>query len=235
MKIMIVGGSGGIGTALIKAVLNAYPGATIIATWHQHKGKLQDARVEWTKLDATSEVEVSTIAHRIDHLDILINAVGFLHSPEWMPEKTIKQFDPVLLNKNISINTLPSLLLAKYFGTGLKSDKPTFFIVVSAKVGSIEDNKIGGWLSYRTSKAALNMAVKTISIEWKQKIPNCCVLLFHPGTTDTELSRPFQKHLPTGQLHSADLTADALLQLIQQSTPEDSGRFYSFDGSEIPW
>ena len=183
----------------------------------------------------SNEEEVETLSTQVGCLDILINAVGFLHSPNHRPEKSIKEFASGFFEKNMITNTLPGILLAKHFMSTLKSDKNTFFLVVSARVGSISDNRIGGWLSYRTSKAALNMAIKTISIEWKQKVPNCCVLLFHPGTTDTELSKPFQRNLPEGQVHSPDITAGALLDLIKSSSPSDSGKFISFDGSELPW
>jgi len=152
-----------------------------------------------------------------------------------MPEKTIKNFDLEFFYKNISANTLPGVLLAKHFMTSMNKQNNTFFIVLSAKIGSISDNKTGGWLSYRASKSALNMAIKTISMEWKIKVPNCCVLLFHPGTTDTDLSKPFQKNLPEGQLHSPEVTAKSLFDLIEKSNPNDSGKFISFDGSEITW
>ncbi len=107
--------------------------------------------------------------------------------------------------------------------------------VLSAKVGSIADNRLGGWYSYRASKAALNMLVRTTAIEWQHRLPNATVLALHPGTTDSRLSRPFQQRLPPGQLHSPTRTGEALSRIIDSAEPEVSGRFYSWDGSLLPW
>ena len=235
MKILVLGGSGGIGFAVLRCLLHEYPEAEVVATYHTRPLAFQHARLKWLKLNVSEEQEIENLSNEVGPLDILVNAVGFLHSSSNKPEKTIKDFDSSFFQKNISSNTLPSILLAKYFMNALRSDNKTFFIVLSAKVGSISDNRAGGWLSYRASKSALNMAIKTISIEWKRKLPSCCVLLFHPGTTDTKLSKPFQKNLPDGQLHSPEVTAKALLELIKRSGPSDSGKFINLDGTEIDW
>ena len=227
MKIVIVGGSGGIGLPIVKSFLRLYSNA--------HYPDFQHPRLQWQKLDVTREDEIKNLSNQAGPTDILVNAVGILHTLNHRPEKSIKEFDPEFFKENITTNTLPSILLAKHFMSSLKSVNHTFYVVVSAKIGSISDNRVGGWLSYRASKAALNMTIKTISIEWKEKIPNCCVLLFHPGTTNTQLSKPFQKNLPQGQVHSPELTASALIDLIQNSNPSDTGKFISFDGNEIPW
>ena len=212
-----------------------YPDAQIIATYNTHSANFEHPQVTWVKLDATVEQDIERLAGTIGQLDILVNTIGFLHSLNEKPEKTIKNFEQAFFEKNIRLNTLPSLLLAKHFMQSLQSETITYFVVLSARVGSISDNRVGGWLSYRASKSALNMAMKTISIEWKRALPNCCVLLFHPGTTDTDLSKPFQRNLPDGQLHSAEATAKALLALIKRSGPADSGKFVSFDEAEIGW
>jgi len=235
MKILIVGGSGGIGFAILRCFLHSYPDAQIIATYSTHPLSFEHDNLKWLELDITDEPAIERLSNEIGAIDILVNAVGFLHSSDNKPEKTIKGFDSAFFHQNILSNTLPSILLAKHFMHSLRSGNKTFFIVLSAKVGSISDNRAGGWLSYRVSKSALNMAIKTISIEWQRRLPNCCVLLFHPGTTDTALSKPFQKNLPEGQLHSPDVTAKALLELIERSGPDDSGKFVSFDGTEIGW
>ncbi|MBE8168900.1 MAG: SDR family NAD(P)-dependent oxidoreductase [Shewanella sp.] len=235
MRILIVGGSGGIGLSLVKKCLDFYAYAELFATFHSHNVEFKHPRLKWQKLDVTNEKEIAQLATRFESLDIPINAVGFLHSENHQPEKSIDIFDIDFFSKNIQINTLPSILLAKYFKHSLTSNKHTVYVVLSVKIGSIKDNKIGGWLSYRTSKAALNMAIKTISIEWQRKLPNCCVLSFHPGTTDTELSKPFQRNLNKGQLHTSSFTSESILKLISTATPSDSGKFYSFNGEEIEW
>lgn len=235
MNILIVGGSGGIGLAILKAFTQHYADAEIIATYHNHLPDLQHPRLRWVRLDITKEPQIASLSLELGAITILINAVGMLHNDKHKPEKSIKQFDTDFYYQNIALNTLPNILLAKYFMSSLRSNEQTFFIALSARIGSIADNRTGGWISYRSSKAALNMAIKTISIEWKQKIPGCCVLLFHPGTTDTNLSKPFQRNLPENQLHSPESTASALLKIINNSTCNDSGKFISYEGSDIEW
>ncbi|WP_420590144.1 SDR family NAD(P)-dependent oxidoreductase [Bacterioplanoides sp.] len=235
MKILIAGGSGGIGLASIHTCLQRYPDAQIYASYRTTQPEFDHPRVHWHLLDINDEQSLADLAKTLGKIDILINAIGFLHSETKRPEKALKQFDVDFFQQNINSNTLPSILLAKHFSTSLKSDNNSYFVALSARIGSISDNRSGGWLSYRCSKAALNMALKTIAIEWQRTVPNCCVLLFHPGTTDTGFSKPFQKNLPCGQLHSAEVTANALLDLIADSTPADSGRFASFDGNDIDW
>ncbi|BFM17490.1 SDR family oxidoreductase [Maricurvus nonylphenolicus] len=235
MKILIVGGSGGIGLAIVRTFLQHYSDADIIATYHNHLPGVENPRLRWVQLDITDEQQIKALAAELGSITILINAVGMLHSNNHKPEKSIKQFDADFYNQNIALNTLPSILLAKHFMSSLRAAEQTYFIALSARIGSITDNASGGWISYRSSKAALNMAIKTISIEWKQKVPTCCVLLFHPGTTDTGLSKPFQRNLPESQLHSAEFTAAALLNIINHSSSDDSGKFVSYDGSEIEW
>ena len=235
MKILIIGGSGGIGSALVKSCLDYYPDGDVIATYNTHCQDVVHPRLQWRQLDVTSEKEIEDLSIELGSIDLLINAVGFLHSKYKKPEKALDEFDTGFFYDNININTLPSILLAKHFMRSLQSGNKTYFVALSAKIGSISDNSIGGWLSYRVAKSALNMAMKTISIEWSRKMPNCCVLLFHPGTTDTELSKPFQRNLPKGQLHSVTYTAESLLELISNSSPEDSGRFISYNGSDIIW
>lgn len=236
MNILIIGGSGGIGLSVLKDCLRHYPDADVIATYHDRNIDFQHPRLQWRRLDVTSESDIQAFSQSTPPLNIIINAVGFLHSDIHRPEKSIQEFNCELFEKNISLNTLPSILIAKYFEKSLKAAKGnTFYIVLSARIGSIKDNNVGGWISYRISKAALNMAMKTISIEWKYKLPRCCILLFHPGTTDTQFSKPFQKNLPKHQVHSSAVTSESLLMLIKKSTPSDTGQFISFDGTEIDW
>lgn len=235
MKILIIGGSGGIGHALVASCIHDYPDATILATYHRHPGNLNHPRLQWLTLDVTNEQSIQKLSQDCGPLDILINAVGFLHEGKQRPEKTIDAFSVEFFTRNIQLNTLPSILIAKHFMGHLKADHSTCYAVFSARIGSISENHLGGWISYRSAKAALNMAIRTISLEWRRRSPNCCILLFHPGTTDTPLSKPFQKNLPNIQLQSPEFTADCLLHLIEKATPKDSGKFFSFDGAELPW
>ena len=174
-------------------------------------------------------------AHGIDQVDWIINAAGFLHGPAGGPEKSIRSVDPDFLLENIRINALPTLLLAKHFGPALKRSNAPLLATVSARVGSIEDNRLGGWYSYRISKAALNMALKTLSIEWKHSHRKGCVAALHPGTNDTGLSKPFQANVPEGGLFEPRYTADCFVDLLTRLKPSDSGRFWAWNGEPLPW
>jgi len=130
---------------------------------------------------------------------------------------------------------LPSLLLAKHLHSKFRHGRPGVFATVSAKVGSIEDNRLGGWFSYRASKAALNMCLKTLAIEWRRSLPNVAVAALHPGTTDTALSVPFQHNVPPEQLFTPRQSVDYLVEVLDGLKPAQSGQFLAFDGEELPW
>ncbi|WP_305417743.1 SDR family NAD(P)-dependent oxidoreductase [Photobacterium leiognathi] len=235
MQILILGGTGGIGSALINAYLSQGAVNHIHATYHSSQPTIEHPQLTWHRADVSKDSDVAKLLETFDQLDIVINTVGILHSGDKMPEKTITQFDSDFFNQNIATNVLPTLLLAKHLSPKLKSKTLNYFVTVSAKIGSIEDNHLGGWISYRSSKAALNMALKTISIEWKNKAFNTCVIAFHPGTTDTLLSKPFQRNVPQGNLQPPEQVAAALIHLLQRLSLEDNGKFFSYDGTEIPW
>ncbi len=235
MRILIIGGAGGIGAGMAAEAGQRYPDAEIHATFHRQPPPESVTNVTWHQLNAVDEQEVKALAGQFHQLDLLLNCVGVLHQDTRLPEKSINQFDPAFFSANLSINVLPSLLLARYFQTALGRSPLSRFVTVSAKVGSISDNRLGGWVSYRCSKAALNMALKTISIEWKRTRKNICVLSFHPGTTDTALSKPFQNRLPEGQLQTPERTAFYFFELLATLSAEDSGAFIDYAGNRLPW
>ncbi|MCC4774157.1 SDR family oxidoreductase [Vibrio cyclitrophicus] len=240
LQILVIGGSGGIGFAVVQHLLSElshfdFLDVQVDATYHSQCPALEDARLHWHQLDATNETEVAQLSARFNKLDWLINCVGMLHTPNLGPEKNLSSIDPEFFLKNISVNTLPSLLLAKHFTPVLRfSDNPKF-AVVSAKVGSISDNRLGGWYSYRSSKAALNMFIKTMSIEWQRTVKKGTVLVLHPGTTDTALSKPFQANVPEGKLFESSYVAHQLVDIISSAIPENSGNFYAYDGEQLTW
>ncbi|WP_133408390.1 SDR family NAD(P)-dependent oxidoreductase [Parashewanella tropica] len=236
MEILIIGGSGGIGQALIKEALRRFDYVTIYATYHRNKPQLKAPNLVWYSLDATNESQIHSLSQLFSHLDLLINAIGFLHTEKRLPEKSLQQFDDEFFAQNISLNTLPTLLLAKHFQSVLRNNgQLSHLAVLSARIGSISDNRLGGWISYRCSKAALNMAIKTISIEWQRTLKNCCLFGFHPGTTDTELSKPFQHNLKPKQLQTPRQTAERFYDVCQQLTETDSGCFVDYQAKSITW
>ena len=240
MNILIAGGSGGIGLAMVKEVVRRYPQATVHATYRtQQPNELNDAalinRVCWHQVDITQPEHVKVFSCQLSHLDWLINCVGMLHTSDKGPEKNVASLDAEFFLQNMTVNTLPSLLLAKHFTSKLKQSTGPRFATVSAKVGSISDNYLGGWYSYRSSKAALNMFLKTLSIEWQRTVKHGAVLALHPGTTDTALSKPFQANVPEGKLFNPDFVAKNLLDLIENSTAQDNGKFWAYDGECLLW
>ncbi|MFA0339018.1 SDR family oxidoreductase [Vibrio breoganii] len=238
MRIMIVGAGGGIGSALLEKCMEAYPFATFEATYLSNKPEFEAERVSWHRLDVTDERQVEELSHQFSQIDWIINCVGLLHCQHHGPEKSIKQLDADFFIENFRRNTLPTLLLAKYFQDKLMSSNQTDvakFVTLSARVGSIEDNRLGGWYSYRASKSALNMALKNLRNEWQRSHKPIAVLALHPGTTDTQLSEPFQRNLPEGQLMTPMQTAHLLLEQIDALDADSSGTFKDYAGETIPW
>jgi len=256
MLAIVVGGSGGIGSALVTQLRQQPDITAVIASYFQ--SDVADLSISVTpseppqdselaplyscQLDATDEASVKNFAdfaaRYVDHarpIKYLINCIGVLQTPELQPEKSIRNVDPHNLQQAISINSLPTLLLAKYLGPLLKSNTPCLFTTVSARVGSISDNRLGGWYSYRMSKAALNQALKCLAIEWQRAATNVIVVALHPGTTATALSEPFQANVPAGKLFTPAKTAGLLLQVLNSLQHSDSGKFLAYDGTEIGW
>ncbi|MGI9279727.1 MAG: SDR family NAD(P)-dependent oxidoreductase [Endozoicomonas sp.] len=237
MKILIAGGSGGIGHALVEVIQQEIPEAEIHATFFQSspKDKGQINSVVWHRADLTDVESVSQLSLEVGPVDWVINAIGMLHTQDHRPEKSVTQIEPEFFFKTVEVNVLPSLLLARCFQNNFKGSQSARFIALSARVGSIEDNRLGGWYSYRASKAALNMVLKTLSNEWRRIQPDGCVVAIHPGTVDTRLSEPFQKNVPPEKLFSASHSAYQMLQVILRLNSDQSGQFLAYDGSFIPW
>lgn len=241
MNVLVAGGSGGIGSALIRNMLDnrlsalAEPIEHIWATHWQSEPPFQHPLVTWVRMNAANEESVAAAARQVPHLTVLINGIGTLHGKRYAPEKTIKTFDPLALAANIDANTLPTLLLAKHFQQHFRGQGDTVFAALSARVGSISDNKLGGWYSYRASKAAMNMALKCLALEWQRSLPHMRVAALHPGTTDTQLSLPFQHNVSPAKLFSTERSAEQLIRIIKQLKHHDSGGFWSWDGTQLPW
>lgn len=235
MEIVIVGGNGGIGLAMVQEAVARFPDTQIQATYRRTQPDWHHQRVTWHQLDASVENEVEALSKVLNDVDWVINCVGMLHTQEKGPEKSLNALDGDFFQQTMAVNTLPTLLLAKHFTPILKRSISPKFATISAKVGSISDNQLGGWYSYRVSKAALNMFLKTMSIEWQRMVKHGVVLALHPGTTDTALSAPFQANVLTGKLFTPQRVAHDLIGLIEKASVQDSGSFLAYDGKSLPW
>lgn len=232
----IVGASGGIGSALCRALA----GSEAVASLHalSRSAPPDCASAIPSKLDIFDDASVEAAAARVaeaGELDLVIVATGILHSDSFMPEKAMQQLDADQLLDVFRINTVGPALVAKHFLPRLAKKRKSVFAVLSARVGSIADNRLGGWYSYRMSKAAVNMLVKTLSIEQARSRPQSIIAALHPGTVDTALSQPFSGRVPDEKLFSPDYAAERLLSVIDGLDAQDTGGFFAWDGKPIPW
>ncbi|XP_057433327.1 uncharacterized protein LOC130726114 [Lotus japonicus] len=252
---LVQGASRGIGLEFVKQLLENNEKEHVVATCRnpsastglfQLKDKFAD-RLSILQLDLTveSSIEASalSIKETYGHLNLLINASGILSIPEVLqPETTLSKVEKSSLMLAYEVNAVGPILVIKHMwpllkvGAGYGTEKsPAVVASLSARVGSIGDNRLGGWHSYRASKAALNQLSKTISTEFaRKKDPIACILL-HPGTVDSDLSRPFQKNVPKEKLFSKEFSVQKLLSIINNVKRHDNGKFFAWDGQEIPW
>jgi NAD(P)-dependent dehydrogenase (short-subunit alcohol dehydrogenase family) len=239
---LIVGAGQGIGLEFVKQFLSTNRADRLYATYRKPKSDLveiADPRLRCLPMDITDETQIADAIAEIQTetsaLHYVINCVGILHDSIMQPEKSLRQINAENLLRYFQINSVGGVLLAKQVQPLLKHRDRALFATISAKVGSIGDNHLGGWYGYRASKAALNMLMRTTAIEYKRTCPRAIVVTLHPGTTDTELSRPFQRNVPPEKLFSCDRTVKQLLTVLDGLQERDSGEFFSWDGSRLPW
>jgi NAD(P)-dependent dehydrogenase (short-subunit alcohol dehydrogenase family) len=228
-KALIIGSSGGIGKALTQQLLkNDYQLTTI----SRHDGTLNGS-IHLTA-DYEDEASLEKAAEKIDgDLDLVVFATGFLHSEVQAPEKSYKEVQTNFFQKSFLINAIGPIMLAKHLLKKIPRNQECKIAFLSARVGSISDNRLGGWYAYRASKAALNMLVKTLSIEVKRTHAKITIVALHPGTVDTGLSRPFHRNVPEYQLFTPKHSATKLLEVIETRTVAHTGLFFDWAGEEI--
>ncbi|OLP19732.1 cell-cell signaling protein [Leptolyngbya sp. 'hensonii'] len=243
---LIVGGSQGIGLGFVRQLLGQARTGQVYATYRQEVSPVltdlaaaHPDRLRLLQMDVTAEAQIADgiaqIHQQIDRLHLVLYCVGFLHTDTIQPEKSLQQIQSEHLMRYFQVNSIGAVLLAKQVLPLLKHSDRTVFASISAKVGSIGDNHLGGWYGYRASKAALNMLMRTAAIEYARKSPQTIVVTLHPGTTDTRLSKPFQRQVAPDKLFPVDRTVTQLLAVIESLQPENSGQFFSWDGSLLPW
>ena len=163
-------------------------------------------------------------SHDFAPLRLVICCAGLLHQGDLQPEKRLSQVQRAGLLASFSVNALGPILLAKTLEPLLPRDQPLHFASLSARIGSISDNRLGGWYAYRASKAAQNQLLRTLAIEWRRRLPLACVTALHPGTTATDLSAPFRSAVPAAGLFSADRAAGQLLDVLANQSSAKIGR-----------
>ncbi len=239
---VVVGAGRGIGCGFVRQLLARTDVSSVYATYRQLESAtallaINDPRLQCLQMDITNEAQVAAMVAQIrsESIHYLINSVGILHEGELQPEKSLRQIDSTRLLRYFQVNSIGAMLLFKHIQPLVKHQQRAIVATISAKVGSIGDNQAGGWYGYRASKAALNMFIKTTAIEYRRTCPQAIVVALHPGTTDTQLSLPFQRNVPPDRLFSVERTVAQLLTVIERLEPEDSGEFFSWNGDRLPW
>lgn len=217
-KVLLIGASGGIGCALADALA----GSDLTTLSRSADG-----------FDVTDEVSVAAAAERIDGpFDLIIDATGALEIAGRGPEKSLSDIDPDAMARQFALNAIGPALLLKHFAPKLAKDRRAVFATLSARVGSIGDNRLGGWYGYRAAKAALNQIVRGAAVEIARKRPEVVVLALHPGTVETALTAKYIARHPAVKPAEA---AQNLLAVIAARRPKDSGGFFAWDNKPIPW
>jgi len=241
----VQGASRGIGFELVAQLLRNRSAGRVIATCRRpaDAAELQALKSEYPErlrlieLDVQKESTIAAAAEAVagetKELQLILNVAGVLHGAGFSPEKKLGHVQPESLRHAFEVNAFGPLLVAKHFHGFLRHGRPSVFASLSARVGSISDNRLGGWYAYRGSKAAQNMFTKNISIELARVAPHAIVVGLHPGTVDTDLSKPFQSNVPEKQLLPPRESVAALLQVIESLDREDSGKIFDFRGKEI--
>jgi NAD(P)-dependent dehydrogenase (short-subunit alcohol dehydrogenase family) len=232
MRALVVGASGGLGTALLSQ-LNADPRILEIIAWSRSPIDVTSNKITQTPVDILDETTIAVAAQQLGDIDLAIVATGMLHSEDIQPEKTWRALDPATLRRSFEINTIGPTLIAKHVLPLLPRDRRAVFAALSARVGSISDNNLGGWHSYRASKAALNQIIRCLSVELAIKRPLAICVGLHPGTVDTALSKPFHSSVREGKLFTPEQSARHLLKVIDGLVVAQSGRIFDWAGLEI--
>ena len=226
---VVIGASGGIGAALAHKLAEDGRHDVIHAFARSFAAPFT--------IDITDEAAVAAAAAHVAAAGppprLILIATGLLHSEAHRPERALADIDPAWMAQNFAVNAIGPALIAKHFLPLMPRRGRSVFAVLSARVGSIGDNRSGGWHSYRASKAALHQLVRTLALAEARRNPDALLVALHPGTVDTDLSAPFQRGVPAEQLTSAPTAAANLLRTLGALTPAETGRIFAWDGSEI--
>ena len=230
---VVIGATGGIGRAMVERILADGAFDTVCAV---SRSGADVAGAQGLAADLEDEASLASAAERIGQgpaPTLIVVATGVLHDG-LQPERSFRQLDAEHLLRDYRVNAVGPALAAKHLLPLMPRDRRAVFAALSARVGSIADNRLGGWHAYRASKAALNMILRTLSVEMARSHPQAVIAGLHPGTVATDLSAPFQKGVAQGKLFTADHSAERLLSVLSDLTPADSGGVFAWDGARVP-
>ena len=253
---LVQGASRGLGLQFVKSLLDRQDDSRVIATCRAPEsaqellelqakygaGRLYVAPLDLTQPESIEKSAEIVKANYSSKIDLLLNVAGILHIPgKMMPETSLARikYDQMLLS--YQTHAIGPALVCKAFWPFLQESAKEnaevlpAIVNISARVGSVTDNQLGGWYSYRSSKSALNQLTKTMSVEFSRKKPKISAIALHPGTNDTDLSKPFQRNYPKDKIFPKEYGVERMLQVIDGVGEEDNGKFYAWDGEEIPW
>jgi len=246
-KALVVGASRGIGRAILNRLIasNEYDFVCAVSrsmkrdsALHEkaerHRVRLFSLSLDATKADDVAQLRVRLQEHGVQ-LHLLVNTVGFLSSDSMQPEKHIRELSLEQLLHSVRVNTWPFLNIAKELFPIVRRSPRLKMISFCGRVGSIGDNELGGWYSYRISKAAEHMAIKNLSIELRRSNKTIICCAYHPGTVDTELSRPFTRNYKRNAIFTPEQAAQYFWRVSSALTLEDNGKCFDWAGKAIPW
>lgn len=235
MRALVVGASGGIGAAVVKLLI-ADPRVNHVTAWSRTRPVDLQKDVTHAQMNILDEPSITAAAISLGEIDLVFVATGVLQnmSANIRAEKTWRSLDADMMRRSFEVNTIGPALVAKHVLPCLPRERRSVFALLSARVGSISDNRSGGWYSYRASKAALNQIIRCLAIELAPRWPEAICIGLHPGTVDTQLSKPFQANVASAKLFSAEQSARHLLHVIDGLEPSHSGRVFDWAGIEVP-
>ncbi|WP_077287260.1 SDR family NAD(P)-dependent oxidoreductase [Cognaticolwellia aestuarii] len=238
---LIIGANSEIAKAIAAQVINNDTAQLIVisrdCSFYQ-QDKFADAQL--ITLENYQEQTISQAVETLKaNMPIVITQVfichGILHNERCQPEKRLEDFSADMFIETLTANTVTPMLWLKHLTPLLATKHECKVVIFSARVGSISDNKLGGWYSYRASKAAMNMLITSAAVELARRAKNMKLISFHPGTTDSPLSKPFQKNVPKGKLFNSEFVASRLLTIVASATIDGQASYLDWQGKEIPW
>ena len=233
-KVAVIGSSGAIGSAFVDHYINDQSINSIFSFSRSSIG-IDNNKVKHFSIDIENENSVQDAAKSVEEInfDEIIIASGLLHTNEFGPEKSIKDLKADNILKILNVNTVGPTIIGKHFLPLLNKNNKSVMAFLSARVGSISENKLGGWYAYRASKSALNQIIKTFSIELKRTNPKAIIIGLQPGTVESELSAPFKRSVSKNKLFSAEYSASQLIGVIERVDESSSGNLISWEGEII--